>query len=44
MYEERDKLYLVYEELNGGTLLDLMNNCIQNDARLTNEEIGTIIY
>jgi len=44
MFEEMDKLYLVYDELQGGTLLDLINNCIEADSRLTNEEIGTIIY
>ena len=45
IYEEMDKFYLVFEELHGGTLLDLLNNCIQNDhLRMTNEEIGTIVY
>ena len=44
LFEEQDRLYLVYEELLGGSLLDLLNACIQGDSRLTNEEIGTIIY
>lgn len=39
-----DKLYLVYEELRGGSLLDLLNHYIEEDLHLTNEEIGTIIY
>lgn len=39
-----EKLYLVYEELVGGSLLDLLNTCIQTDTRLTNEEIGTVVY
>jgi len=44
MFEEMEKLYLVYEELVGGSLLDLLNTCIQTDTRLTNEEIGTVVY
>jgi len=44
MFEEMEKLYLVYEELVGGSLLDLLNTCIQTDKRLTNEEIGTVVY
>jgi serine/threonine protein kinase len=44
MFEDDDRQYLVYEELNGGTLLDLINDCIQNDKGLSSEEIATIIY
>lgn len=44
MYEDMDKLFLVYEELHGGSLLDILNNCITNDLRLSNEEIGTIVF
>jgi serine/threonine protein kinase len=44
MYEEGDNLFLVYEELHGGSLLDMLNHCIKTDTRLSNEEIGTITY
>lgn len=44
IYEETDKIYLVYEELHGGSLLELLNLCITSDKQLTNEEIGTIIF
>lgn len=35
---------MVFEELNGGTLLEVINQCIDKDERMSNEEIGTIIY
>jgi hypothetical protein len=31
IYEEKDKLFLVFSEMGGGTLLDIINNLIETD-------------
>ena len=44
IYEEKDKVFLIYEEMQGGTMLDLINKCIEEELNLSNEEIATIVY
>lgn len=42
--DEKNKIFLVQEDLQGGTLLDRMNQCIKGGFRFSMEEICTIIY
>jgi hypothetical protein len=44
IFEDMDKLYMVFNELDGGSLLEIINNSILHDQRLTNEDIGAIVY
>eukprot|EP00350_Pseudokeronopsis_sp_OXSARD2_P003222 CAMPEP_0170561218 /NCGR_PEP_ID=MMETSP0211-20121228/53402_1 /TAXON_ID=311385 /ORGANISM="Pseudokeronopsis sp., Strain OXSARD2" /LENGTH=194 /DNA_ID=CAMNT_0010876457 /DNA_START=293 /DNA_END=877 /DNA_ORIENTATION=- len=44
IYDDQDKLYLVFSDLEGPSLLEMVNKMIESTQYFSNEQIATIIY